>query len=104
MTTPIDTDPNGRGKSGRFGPGNRFGKGNGLACRQAQLRAHLMASINPDDLRAIIKAMVGMAKGGDVAAARLVLTYAAGEPSAITAEAEREAAEEAIARETMRAG
>lgn len=77
---PSTNGDNGRDTAGRFGPGNRHGRGNPLGGRVARLRAAMLRAVTPDDIRAVVKAMLDAAKGGDVAAAKLLLGYTVGEP------------------------
>jgi hypothetical protein len=74
----IDRDP-----LGRFAPGNRAGRGNPHAARVSALRSALLDAVTPDDLRAVVAALVDRAKGGDVAAARELLDRAIGKPPAV---------------------
>ena len=69
---PSPTESNGRDSSGKFTAGNSAGKGNPYAKRVGQLRTALLDAITEDDMRDVISAMVKKAKGGDVAAARIL--------------------------------
>jgi len=69
-----------RGANGRFLPGNKCGHGSPLAAQGAKLRAAMFRAVKVGDVKAIIGAMIDKAKGGDVAAAKLVLQYTMGEP------------------------
>jgi hypothetical protein len=71
-----DRDPT----SGRFLPGNAGGPGNPYAKRIAALREALLAEVTPEDLRAIVRALVDQAKTGDVTAAREILLRTLGKP------------------------
>lgn len=82
-STPSTTASNGRGLSGRFGEGNRFGKGNPHAQRVARLRAALLKSVKPADLRAVALALLQAAKAGDVPAARELLQRLLGPPESL---------------------
>lgn len=80
---PAPTAPavdGGRDAAGRFIAGNRAGRGNPHARRVARLRSALLQEVGPDDLRAVIRAMLDAAKGGDVAAAGLLLQHTLGRP------------------------
>ena len=70
-----------RDARGRFLPGNRASRGNPLAGRVAKLRSALIRAVSPEDMREMVQALVARARGGDVAAAKLVLSYAVGRPS-----------------------
>jgi hypothetical protein len=80
-TAPGDKD--GRdGATGRFTPGNSFGRGNPHARRVAQLRSALFDVVTEDRLKRIAAKLCDLAEGGDVAAAKLVLLYVLGRPAA----------------------
>jgi hypothetical protein len=70
----------GRDDRGRFTKGNKSGRGNPFARRVAAMRQALMDAVSDEDVAAISKKMVELARGGDVAAARLVLGYVIGKP------------------------
>lgn len=70
MKTPS---PNGRTARGQFARGNPGGPGNPHAKRVAELREALLSSINPNDIRDIVHALVSRAKSGEVAAIRELL-------------------------------
>jgi hypothetical protein len=62
-----------RGDNGRFLPGNRTGQGNPHAKRVAQLKAECLAAVENGDLTDVIKRLIADAKGGEVAAAKVLL-------------------------------
>ena len=64
----------------RFAPGNPGGPRNPFAQRVARLRSTLLESVSNNDLKAIVQAVVGKAKSGDMAAVRVVLDYGLGRP------------------------
>lgn len=68
----------GRTSAGRFAPGNPGGPGNPHAPTVARLRAAILAAVTPDDIEAIVRALVHRAKGGDLGAARELLDRAIG--------------------------
>jgi hypothetical protein len=70
---PSLNGSNGRQSGGQFGPGNRFGRGNPHAQRVHAVQAVIRDETNDDDLRAIWRRLLEMAKAGDLAAAKLVL-------------------------------
>jgi hypothetical protein len=70
----------GRDTSGRFLAGNKFGRGNPHAAAVARLRSALLRTVKPADIRSMIKALLGRARKGDTAAAKLVLEYTVGRP------------------------
>lgn len=76
----MDRDPT----TGRFVAGNTAAVGHRRphAARVAELRTALFEELTADKLRAVIGAVIAAAVGGDVPAARLVLSYALGEPVA----------------------
>lgn len=80
---PSTTGGNGRGQGGRFGAGNRFGKGNPHAKRVARLRSAMLKSVSPRELHEVVMALLGQAKGGDVAAAKELFQRLLGPPEAI---------------------
>ncbi len=72
--------PAGRTPDGRFAEGNRGGPGNPFARQVAALRCALVARLTPQDLADVADALLRQAKEGNVAAARLLLSYALGRP------------------------
>ena len=78
--SPSTTGPNGRGPRGRFGPGNRSGRGNPHSRRVALLRTALLRAVTPEDLRDVAIALLAQAKAGDVAAARELMQRLLGPP------------------------
>jgi hypothetical protein len=79
--TAAAPENNGRDPQGRFAKCNPGGPGNPFARAVAKLRSALIKSVQPDDVVAIARAMIDKAKGGDVAAARLVFSYVLGKPA-----------------------
>lgn len=79
-TDSGSTGPTGRTKFGRFSPGNTYGRGNPHNRRAQRLRAAVMRAATPADVADVLRAMILMAKGGDVGAARLVLERTCGKP------------------------
>jgi len=71
---------NGRKSNGQFAHGNKYGKGNPYARHVARLRTSLIEAVGDDGLADIVQGMVTAAKGGDVAAAKLLLSYLLGKP------------------------
>src|SRR3712207_2376453 len=78
--TPSTTAGNGRGEGGRFGPGNKYARGNPHVRRVARLRAELLRAVRPADLRDVAMALLAQAKAGDVAAAKELLQRLLGPP------------------------
>lgn len=81
-THGSDGAKSGRTANGRFAAGNKLGCGNPLAGRAAKLRSKLLQSVTEKDVRAIMKSLIREALAGDVASAKLVLSYTAGPPEA----------------------
>lgn len=71
-----------RDDKGRFGKGNCGGPGNPFARQSAMLRQAALKAVSDDDIREIIEALKAKAKGGDVAASKLLLSYTVGKPTA----------------------
>lgn len=70
---PSTTESNGRTSNGRFAAGNQYAVGNPFAARVAELRRAMLEGVTAGDVRAIVKALVKQARGGDLAAAREIL-------------------------------
>ena len=77
---PTPNEDNGRDGRGRFAPGNRGGPGNPHAAQVSRLRSALLDAITPDDMRAIISALIEKAKAGDVHAASVLFERVLGKP------------------------
>src|SRR4051794_23254467 len=71
----------GRESNGRFAAGNRGGPGNPFARQTAAARKAIAEAVTAVQLAAIAAVMVKKALEGDVAAAKVVFSYAAGKPS-----------------------
>ncbi len=96
MVAPIapvvdgeDAAPRGRDGHGRFAKGNRISRGNPLARRVARLRAALVRAVTPEDIAAVVAALVEKARSGDVAAARELLDRTLGKPDALDSTSEQ---------------
>jgi hypothetical protein len=61
--------------------GNPGGPGNPFARRTAQLRRVLSMAVTDEDIETVAKRLLEQAKAGDVAATRLLLSYAIGQPT-----------------------
>jgi hypothetical protein len=77
---PVDTVSDGAGSNGhdangRFTKGNRCASGNPFARRMARLRSLFLDAVSDDDLRDVARKLVEQAKGGDTAAAKVLLAY-----------------------------
>jgi len=49
----------------------------------ARLRSLLLDAVSDDDLRAVVRKLVEQARGGDTAAAKLLLAYVVGRPAGV---------------------
>src|SRR5262249_61920857 len=76
--TPTATD---RDAIGRFAKGNPGGPGNQYYRRQAQLKRLLLESVTDEDVLSVMQVLLGLARGGDLAAIKLFLEYSVGKPS-----------------------
>ena len=84
--TPSTTARNGdsdRARNGRFLPNNKAAKGNPHAKRVGQLRSVMLRTITVADMRAVVRKLVESAKGGDVAASKLLFDRCLGRPDAL---------------------
>ena len=95
---PSTNGDNGRDRDerGRFTTGNSGGPGNPYARRVAQLRSALIACVTDDDLQQVASAMIAAAKGGDVAAARLLFDRVLGPAVPVDVIEKIEALEQAV--------
>jgi len=93
-----------RGADGRFLPGNAGGPGNPFAARVGELRAALLGAVEPGDLAAIAKTLVRAAKGGDVAAAKVLFERLLGRPVELDFVERLEALEVRIAEQQAQPG
>jgi hypothetical protein len=83
--TPDATPPAAEGQRdahGRFAEGNLGGPGNPFARQVAALRKALLAAVSEGDVEGVARELVRQAKGGNVAAAKLLLSYTLGKPVA----------------------
>ena len=80
MSKPSTNGTSGRKSNGQFAKGNKCGTGNPYARRVARLRSALLDAVGENGLADIVQGMVTAAKGGDVAAAKLLLSYLLGKP------------------------
>ena len=78
--SPSTNGTSGRNTNGQFAKGNPGGPGNPYARHVARLRTSLIEAVGDDGLKDIVQGMVTAAKGGDVAAAKLLLSYLLGKP------------------------
>jgi hypothetical protein len=75
-----NTNP-GRDARGRFARGNVGGPGNPFTRQAAAFRKALCDTVTDDDIQALTRMLLDKAKGGDVAAAKLLFTYTIGRPA-----------------------
>ncbi len=80
IDTPSDPFVDGRDARGRFTKGNPGGPGNPHARRVAALRSTLIREVTKDDIRAIVRRLIDLAKEGDIQAAREVFSRVLGRP------------------------
>jgi hypothetical protein len=78
--SPSPNGSNGRDTSGKFAKGNSGGPGNPYARRVAQMRSIIAQEFTDEDLHQVARKLVDMAKNGDLAAAKLLLSYSVGRP------------------------
>lgn len=74
----MTPSPNGRLNNGRFGIGNGGGPGNPFAVQVGKLRSVLLETVTPDDLKAVVVKLIELAKGGDLAAAKIIIDRTCG--------------------------
>jgi hypothetical protein len=79
---PTANGANGRDAGGRFAKGNAGGPGNPFARQVAGLRRALLAAVTEEDMEVVARRLVAQAVEGDIAAARLLLSYTLGKPGA----------------------
>jgi hypothetical protein len=72
----------GRDALGRFTPGNRaaVGRNQPFATQAAALRRAFYAAVTPADLQALARHLITQAKGGNLAATKLLLLWLLGKP------------------------
>lgn len=82
LSTVTDSRPkNGHDAKGRFTRGNKEARGNPFARRLGKLRALVLDAVLDEDVRAVIRKLVDLAKAGNPAAAKLLLAYVIGRPT-----------------------
>jgi len=82
-TPPTDPYVDGRDNQGRFTAGNAGGPGNPHAKRVAALRSAFLRAATPEDMKAVVEAMVKEAKAGNVQATKLFLDRCLGPAEAL---------------------
>ena len=88
----------GRGDRGRFGAGNRFGRGNPMAGKASKLRSALLSRVGTKDIKEVADSLIAQAKAGDLGAIKELLNRVIGTAIALDLE-ERLAALEAAQQE-----
>ena len=78
---PGPANSDGRDARGRFTAGNRVACGNPFARRVAALRSALLEVATPERVRELAERLFQLARGGDMAAAKLLLCYTVGRPT-----------------------
>lgn len=80
--TPLPKGSKGdRDENGRFLPGHTIpGPGAPYAKRVAELRTALLDAVTPEDVAAMLPAMIDKAKSGDSVAFRILAPYLLGRP------------------------
>ena len=69
-----------RDARGRFAKGNSGGPGNPLGGQVARLRSAMLTAVSVEDMQAIVRQLVELAKGGNVQAAKEVFDRCLGRP------------------------
>lgn len=69
-----------RDEKGRFLPGTRGGKGNPFAAQVNRLRSALLNAVSEKDVIEVVHALLDTAKGGDVAASKVLFDRVLGKP------------------------
>jgi hypothetical protein len=77
---PAAGGAGGRDANGRFTAGNHGGPGNPFARRIAEFRRAIVDAATPEKIVAVVAKLEEKALAGDVAAAKLYLSYAVGKP------------------------
>ena len=80
--SPDGRDPD----TGRFGLGNKSGRGNPFMSRVVAYRKAIWDAISNDDVARLAKKMLLLGEAGDVAAAKVVFERTAGRPLEETGE------------------
>jgi hypothetical protein len=91
----------GRGPDGKFAQGNECAKGrvNAFARHVGELRRAFIEASTPEKLRRLVEALYQKAEAGDLAAAKLLLTWTLGRPGEAVNPDELDLAEYRLLRE-----
>jgi len=79
LNLPSTIGTYGHDERGRFTAGNRGGPGNPHARKVARLRSAMLRAVSKQDIAEVIQTLVRRAKGGDTAAAKLLLERVLGQ-------------------------
>jgi hypothetical protein len=79
-TAPPHENTTGRDHDGRFTKGNPGGPGNPFAGQVARLKKLLLATLTDEDMQAIARKLIDLARDGNLPAIKLVLAYTLGKP------------------------
>ncbi len=82
----VDGAESNRDALGRFRNGNKAARGNPHAKKVHALRTALFSAVTRADMRAVAKALVTQARGGDLDAIELLLSRLLGKPSETSVE------------------
>jgi hypothetical protein len=85
-TVPDGSNGRGREVNGRFGSGNRFGKGNPRLTQYFKLRAAIDRAVTPTRLKKIVSKLADLAENGDTNAAKIILDRCLGRVPVATTE------------------
>lgn len=81
-TQPASPTPNGRRADGRWVKGHaKSSPGNPLGAHVQAVRNAVWEAMTEGKIRAVVRKLVDLAEAGDVAAAKVALAYAAGQPT-----------------------
>lgn len=78
---PLGDGGGGRDSGGKFTAGNRLGRGNPHARKVAALRTALLNGVTEEKLTKMVARLLEMATAGNIAAAKLILSYTIGLPT-----------------------
>jgi hypothetical protein len=79
-TAPPHENTTGRDHDGRFTKGNPGGPGNPFASQVARFKKVLLETLTDEDMQAITRKLIELAKDGDLHAIKLLLAYTLGKP------------------------
>ena len=94
MTIATEQRASSHDANGRFAKGNAGGPGNPHVRRIAMMREAVASAATVEDLVAVMRKLLELAKEGDREAAKLVLHYTVGKPSEFQAERRLDLCEE----------